>query len=306
MSAGRPASCRSRRSSCSSPRGERRGRVVHRSRRRPCLRRATRAVSAAAAWSIALGVDLAFGEPPARLHPVVGMGRLVGGLERLAPADPGRAPSFGVLLALAPATFAALAGVAIGRLRPGPLRALATAWTLKSSFALRALLAAGRRVERALLADDLATARRECVALVSRPTSDLSAQEIASAAIESLAENLCDSYVAPLVFYRVAGLPGALAYRAVNTADAMVGYHGRYEHVGKAAARLDDLLNLLPARLSAAALVAGAAITRDAATRAGRDPGRQHARAPSASAGWPTAAAAGAPGVRRATGARTP
>ena len=259
-------------------------------------------MSAAAAWSIALGVDLAFGEPPARLHPVVGMGRLVGGLERLAPADPARATSFGVLLALAPATFAALAGVAIGRLRPGPLRALATAWTLKSSFALRALLAAGRRVERALLADDLATARRECVALVSRPTSDLSAQGIASAAIESLAENLCDSYVAPLVFYRVAGLPGALAYRAVNTADAMVGYHGRYEHVGKAAARLDDLLNLLPARLSAAALVAGAAITRDAATRAGRVAVREHARAASPNAGWPMAAAAGALGVRLAKG----
>ena len=140
------------------------------------------------------------------------------------------------------------------------------------------------------------------MALVSRPTSDLSAQEIASAAIESLAENLCDSYVAPLFFYRVAGLPGALAYRAVNTADAMVGYHGRYEHVGKAAARLDDLLNLLPARLSAAALVAGAAITRDAATRAGRVAVREHARAASPNAGWPMAAAAGALGVRLAKG----
>src|SRR2546428_11188655 len=82
----------------------------------------------------------------------------------------------------------------------------------------------------------------------------------------------------------------------------MVGYHGRYEHVGKAAARLDDLLNLLPARLSAAALVAGAAITRDAATRAGRVAVREHARAASPNAGWPMAAAAGALGVRPAKG----
>jgi adenosylcobinamide-phosphate synthase len=255
-------------------------------------------VSGATAWSIALAVDLALGEPPASIHPVVGMGRAIAGLERVAPADPRRARAFGVLLPLVPGTLAALAGVFIGRLRPWPVRALAMAWALKTSFALRGLLGAGRRVERALLAGDLAEARRESLALVGRPTADLSGEETASAAIESLAENLCDSYVAPLLFYRIAGLPGALAYRAANTADAMVGYRGRYEHLGKAAARLDDVLNLIPARVSALALVAAATITRDSPGRAAARALREHARTASPNAGWPMAAAAGALGVR--------
>ena len=82
------------------------------------------------------------------------------------------------------------------------------------------------------------------------------------AAIESAAENTTDSYVAPWLAFALFGLPGAVAYRAVNTLDSMIGYHGRYEHLGKASARLDDLANLLPARLAALLMLAAGALRR--------------------------------------------
>ena len=257
-------------------------------------------MTAAFGLSAALAIDLALGEPPERIHPVVAMGRVISALETGAPDEPRRARAFGLLFPLVPAIVAACAVALLGRVRPAPLRFVAIAWTLKSTFALRALLAASRRVERSLAAEDLRSARRELRALVSRPTADLPAHAIASAAIESLAENLCDSYLAPLLFYRWAGLPAALAYRAVNTADAMVGYRGRYEDLGKAAARLDDALNYAPARLTALALVAAAPLAGGSAQAAWRVALAHHRRTASPNAGWPMAAAAGALGLRLA------
>src|SRR5712691_3365862 len=257
-------------------------------------------MTAAFGLSAALAIDLALGEPPERIHPVVAMGRVISALETGAPDEPRRARAFGLLFPLVPAAVAACVVALLGRVRPAPLRFVAVAWTLKSTFALRALLAAANRVERSLVRDDLASARRELRALVSRPTADLPAHAIASAAIESLAENLCDSYVAPLLFYRCAGLPGALAYRAVNTADAMVGYRGRYENLGKAAARLDDLLNYPPARLTALALASAAPLAGGSAHAAWRVGLAHHRRTASPNAGWPMAAAAGALGLRLA------
>ena len=119
----------------------------------------------------------------------------------------------------------------------------------------------------------------------------------ASAAIESVAENLSDAFVAPLFYFAVAGVFGALAYRAVNTLDAMVGYHGRYEYIGRVAARLDDLVNLVPARLTAAFLVAVAFLIGGSGLRALRGAWRDHFRTESPNAGWPMAAMAGALGV---------
>src|SRR5213594_927605 len=257
-------------------------------------------MTAAFGLSAALAIDLALGEPPERIHPVVVMGRVISALETGAPDEPRRARAFGLLFPLVPAIVAACAVALLGRVRPAPVRFVAIAWTLKSTFALRALLAASRRVERSLAAGDLRSARRELRALVSRPTADLPAHAIASAAIESLAENLCDSYLAPLLFYRFAGLPAALAYRAVNTADAMVGYRGRYEHLGKAAARLDDVASFVPSRVSALALLAATPLVRADTGRALRVALRDHALTESPNAGWPMSAAAGALGVRLA------
>jgi adenosylcobinamide-phosphate synthase len=128
---------------------------------------------------------------------------------------------------------------------------------LKTTFSLRGLVRAGRDVQRAL-ARDTDAARTRLAALVSR-SSDLEPPLIVSATIESLAENLTDSVVSPLLYYALFGLPGALAYRAINTMDAMVGYRDEREYVGKAAARSDDVANWLPTRIAALKRTARAA-----------------------------------------------
>lgn len=230
------------------------------------------------------------------MHPVVLMGRAIAWLERRAPARGELA--YGALIAALPTVGAAVAGQVALRSRPAPLRILAILFLLKSSFALRALIAAATCVERALAADDLPRARSELRALVGRPTDELDRHHIASAAIESLAENLADSYVAPLFWYALGGPSAALAYRALNTADAMVGYRGRYERLGKVAARLDDLASYIPSRLAALALVAAAPLVGASGSRALATMLRDGGTTESPNAGMPMAAAAGALGVR--------
>jgi adenosylcobinamide-phosphate synthase len=141
----------------------------------------------------------------------------------------------------------------------------------------------------------LVAARHALMALVSRPTADLSPSLVAAAAIESLAENLVDSWVAPLLAYALFGLPGAYAYRAANTADAMWGYRTPgYEHLGKVAARLDDALSFVPARLGALLLAVVGPNPREALAVWRRD---AH-RTPSPNAGPPMSAIAGQLNVR--------
>ncbi len=241
---------------------------------------------------MALLLDGLFGEPPARLHPVAWMGHLLNWLEACAPCGGPARLLYGLGVALAlPLGWSCLAR-AVEQRMPWPVQAL----LLKPTFAGRALLQAGRRVEVALEASDLAQARAELRSLVSRPTSSLDAPLIAAAAIESTAENLVDSWLAPLLAYSVFGLGGAYAYRAVNTADAMWGYRTpRYEQLGKAAARLDDLLNFVPARLGALMLCAVAGQGWRAAMTTWLRDGFKTA---SPNAGQTMACAAGALGVR--------
>jgi adenosylcobinamide-phosphate synthase len=245
----------------------------------------------------AVAMDLAAGEPPAWMHPTVAMGSVVGALERRAPARGPAQLAFGALLVGVPAALGAGLGIFVERL-PVLWRVPLSVSLLKAALSLRELLAAGQRMERALEAGDLGAARSAARDLVSRPAAGLDAPALASAAIESLAENLADSYVAPLLFFRAFGLPGALAYRAVNTADAMVGYRGRYELLGKAAARLDDVLSYVPSRVAALALVVAAPIAGLSPRAALRTGFRDHRRTASPNAGWPMAVAAGACGVR--------
>ena len=182
-------------------------------------------------------------------------------------------------------------GWSVERLAPWPVQALA----LKATFAGRVLLEAGRRVEDALQRGGLDQARQDLRWLVSRPTGDLDAGLVAAAAIESLAENLVDSWVAPLAAYGLFGLGGAYAYRAANTADAMWGYRSaHYEWLGKAIARLDDVLNWLPARLGALALF----ILDLAAQKRSRSGVRDAHLTASPNAGQPMAVAAGQLDVR--------
>lgn len=220
------------------------------------------------------------------------MGRLLDWLEARAPQSEIARLMYGVGVAITVPLGWAMLARTVERWTPWPVQALA----LKPAFAGRALVQAGWRVEVALERSQLAQARAELRSLVSRPTSELDISLVAAAAIESLAENLVDSWVAPLLAYAIFGLSGAYAYRAVNTADAMWGYRtARYEQLGKAAARLDDVLNFLPARLGAAVLCCVAGRRRRAAWTTWRQHG---GRTASPNAGQTMACAAGALGVR--------
>jgi adenosylcobinamide-phosphate synthase len=133
--------------------------------------------------------------------------------------------------------------------------------------------------------------------LVSRDASALDAGLLTSAAVESLAENTVDSIVAPLLAYASGGLPGAFAYRAINTLDAMIGYRGAYEYLGKAAARLDDLVNFVPARISAGLVIAGGALAGGEVGLGVRTLRTHGSRTASPNAGCSMAAMAGLLGI---------
>jgi adenosylcobinamide-phosphate synthase len=198
-------------------------------------------VSAVAAGLVA---DRFFGEPPASLHPVVAFGRVMRRVERALYRDSRAA---GVLHAVVGTGLGAAAGGLAGS------TSVAT-WV---AVAGRALGRAATDVGAALEAGDLDLARELLPALVGRDPSSLDEKEIARAVVESVAENTVDAVVAPAFWAAVAGAPGALGYRAVNTLDAMVGHHSaRYERYGWASARIDDVAGWVPARLTAA-LVAG-------------------------------------------------
>ena len=244
----------------------------------------------------ALAVEAAVGYPD-RLHrrvphPVVGLGALISeGERRLNRSD--RSPRArrlsGIATVAATAGVAALAGLAASRL-PGPAPVLASTLGL----AQRSLYAHVAAVAKALEADDLPAARTAVGMIVGRDTATLDASGVAAAAIESLAESFNDGIVAPAFWLALAGLPGLYAYKAVNTADSLIGHkEPRWKDFGWAAARTDDVMNLAPARL-AGTLIAMAGgggwktMLRDA---------HRHA---SPNAGWPEAAMAGALEVRLA------
>ncbi len=207
-----------------------------------------------AALLIAWMLDAFFGEPPNALHPVAWLGRVLGPVGRrlcrwrAVPAFVGGALAW-LAIAAGLGSGARAIEVAI-QPWPGALSALLLALLLKPCFAWRMLRDEVQAVERAL-AQSLPAARERVARLVSRDVSQLNESEIRETAIETLAENLNDSVVAPLFWFAVGGLPGAVVYRFANTADAMWGYRGRFEWAGKFAARADDVLSWLPARLTA-------------------------------------------------------
>ena len=246
---------------------------------------------------LALLVDRLFGEPPARLHPVVWMGAYLQRAGRgLTELPPRRALLAGGLAwlggALLVVVVAALLEQALA-LAPAWIAVPALALLLKPLFALRLLLEEVAAIE-AALAEGLEAGRARLARIVSRDTTRLTEGEVRESALESLSENLSDSLVAPLVWFLLLGLPGAALYRFANTADAMWGYRGRWEWAGKIAARADDLLNLVPARLTALALLGTAALRPGGLAALGREA----RRTTSPNSGWPMAALALALGVR--------
>jgi adenosylcobinamide-phosphate synthase len=210
-----------------------------------------------AALLLAWTWDACFGEPRNALHPVAWLGQLMAPIgRRLRRGAPRWAFIGGALVWIAIAGALAAGAWWLQRaLAAWPWWAAVPvlALLLKPTFAWRMLRDEVAAIE-AALDEGLDAARRRLSRVVSRDTSALGADEIRETAIETLAENLGDSVVAPLFWYAVAGLPGAVVYRFANTADAMWGYRGEWEWAGKWAARADDVLSWLPARLTAVLL----------------------------------------------------
>jgi adenosylcobinamide-phosphate synthase len=251
---------------------------------------------ALAILGLALLMDAMVGEYPAPAHPVVWMGRLISAGLRLAPARGWwRQFIFGGSLTLA--VVAASVGVTWGLLRAScghPLLEIAVGgFFLKASFALRELGRAAMAVVRPIQEGNLAAARLGLRSLCSRDPGELTREELLGATVASLAENASDSFVAPLLFYVFLGVPGAVGYRALNTLDAMIGYRGKFEALGKCAARSDDLANLIPSRLTALLFLLTGWFHGGRMDRGWRVLRRDGAKTPSPNAGRPMAVMAG-------------
>lgn len=211
---------------------------------------------------VAFAADRLFGELPNRWHPVAWMGSVISALGGAAPTSGRVRPlAAGFVIISSGVAACAVIGWQIEKVAswcPWGIGVLMQAIVLKQTFSINSLASAATAIMEAMRGGDLATARQQLAFhLVSRDVSELDASQTAAATIESVAENTSDSVVAPLFYYAIAGLAGALAYRFVNTCDAMMGYRtARYEWLGKPAARMDDLLNLIPARLTALIILA--------------------------------------------------
>ncbi|MFF5175094.1 cobalamin biosynthesis protein [Micromonospora sp. NPDC000089] len=242
-------------------------------------------------------LDALFGDP-ARWHPVAGFGRAAGALERRVHRPDRRAGALFATIAVgAPVLLGAAAGAATRR-NPVARAALVAAgtWTVLGGRTLRHEAAV---MGKALRRGDLPAARARLGHLCGRDPSALDEPELARATVESVAENTSDAVVAPLVWGALAGLPGLLGYRAANTLDAMVGHRSpRYARFGTPAARLDDLLNLAPARLTGLLTIAVAPVAHGDRARAWRVWRRDRNDHPSPNAGQCEAAMAGVLGVR--------
>jgi adenosylcobinamide-phosphate synthase len=254
---------------------------------------------------IALLFDATIGYPQ-RLytligHPVTWIGKLITTWEhRFHSQGGGNAPAFasGCLLLFLLSTLSIMAGLVLRRaFIILPFGFLAEALAVSTLIASRSLATHVGAVAYALR-QGLDAGREAVSHIVGRDPAHLDTQGVSRAAIESLAENYSDGVIAPLFWYLVAGLPGILLYKAVNTADSMIGHRNeRHEYFGKAAARLDDLLNLIPARLTGLFIVLAAGMRGQArqSFRAMKRDARLHL---SPNAGWPEAAMAGALGLK--------
>ncbi|MDH7596156.1 MAG: cobalamin biosynthesis protein [Methanothrix sp.] len=257
---------------------------------------------------LAILIDIILGEPPAALHPVVMIGKAVERLRQMLP----RRKLSGLAISVVVISGAALAGSALIRLAHAAgalagvsamgdiLALIVSAYLLKSTFAFRSLISTSGEIG-GLIDEDLDSAKRLLPALVSRNPLDLTHAQARSAVIESLSENYVDTIVSPLFYYVLfsylgLGVEAALAFKAVSTMDSMLGYRTEeLREIGYVPARLDDILNWIPARMSLPLIMISS-------------PGRSldilmacmryRSVTPSPNSGWPMAAAAGALGTR--------
>ena len=236
---------------------------------------------------LAWGLDLWLGDPIQLPHPVVGFGKLIAKGERVWNKGKGRLWK-GALMAIILVVATLVVSDCLLGILPGVLHTLVSALLIFYCLAGTTLIREVREVFRAV-DRSLEEGRVQVARIVGRDTSELSAQEVRTAALETLAENLSDGVIAPLFWYALLGVPGMLAYKMVNTLDSMIGYRNeRYKDFGCFAARLDDVANYLPARFTALPMIL--ASRRISLIKFVWKYGNQHA---SPNSGYPEAALAG-------------
>ncbi|MDI9394371.1 MAG: cobalamin biosynthesis protein [Euryarchaeota archaeon] len=262
---------------------------------------------------LAAVIDIVFGEPPAAIHPVVWIGKLINFLKKRAPKT--HRKLYGTLMALCCVFFASLLGYSVLFIAalpgiPGVLALFIEAYFLKATFAIKCLLSPAREIYKHLEENRLEKVRELLPIYVSRNTSKLTKTQMSSAVVESVSENYVDGILSPIFYYTIfgeLGLVAAYAFKAINTLDSMVGYKSKpYRELGYFSAKSDDVLNWIPARISVIFILA-AAFTVSLFPKKGRKINpfnsvkttiEDRMKTPSPNSGYPMAATAGALGVK--------
>jgi adenosylcobinamide-phosphate synthase len=250
-------------------------------------------------------LDLIIGEREGWPHPVVSFGRIIGWIDctfNLPEKDGHEKKMAGLLLAylLPVCSFFAVALILwFAGFLGNVVLFIVTLILAYTTLSCRGLGDAAKTVHHPLERGDLPSAREALSHIVGRETEGLEEAEVVRATVETVAENTSDGVIAPLFYLAIGGVPLAMAYKAVNTLDSMVGYkNDKYCDFGWASARLDDILNLIPARLTALLMVSAAFVLKMDWQNAWRIMLRDRDNHPSPNAGWPEAATAGALGIR--------
>jgi adenosylcobinamide-phosphate synthase len=249
--------------------------------------------------ALAMLIDLILSEPPLRFHPTVIMGKLISAAIRIAErCNPRVQKAYGVTLALG--TISVFAGASYLILRLAnifgePVQILCAVLLLKPTFSIRLMHTYASKLALAVQRGDWVEAKSILPHMVRRDPNLLSNSQIISAGVESVAESTTDGITSPFFYYALFGVPGAVAYRAINTLDSMVGYKDpKYIHLGWFSAKLDSVANWLPARLTAILTIIAAPMIGQSAFDSSRILRRDRNRTESWNAGWVMSAMAGA------------
>ena len=253
---------------------------------------------------LAVLIDMALGEPPSRFHPTVWMGRLIEVEYRFGrKLRPSMQKAYSVVLAVV--VIGGFAGASycflqlVNRLPIEPIQIIISAILLKSTFSIRKMREYACDLAEALRRGDYVRARSILKHIVRRDPATLSDTQVISAGVETVAEGIGDGIASPLFYYALFGVPGAFAYRAINTLDSMVGYKDpEFLKLGWFSAKLDSLANWLPARLATILMLLAGKLLGESASRSWRVLLRDRNRTESWNAGWLMSAMAGLLGVK--------
>jgi adenosylcobinamide-phosphate synthase len=252
-------------------------------------------------FALAFLIDLVFGEYPDRIHPTIGIGKLISYFKRKAKSPNSRVEKTnGVLMALTIMLIVAFpVFLLLFWLRTLPygelLYIIVGAILFKATFSIRGMGQYTKPIAKALKQNDLAGARKWLPYIVRRDPNSLNERQIISAAVESIAESTTDGITAPFFFYALFGVPGAFAYRVINTLDSMVGYkNAEFKNIGWFSAKMDTITNYVPARVTAYLMVAAAFILREDWRESYRVLQRDKHKTASPNAGYTISAMAGA------------